>query len=177
MRPYFNKIGRDQQVPRLPKHISVFLILVAFLSPSILYSYTVAVFVDKMDNERLRSAVEAGAMEELFNTGHIAFNALPNTLELGANGNWQWLRTVAYDMGADHLLWIDPSHTFLDQYFTIQSTFVFIEIARPGSLVESHINQQSNYLQGAFSPEYNSYTFGKQVVREILMKIGKNADL
>ena len=156
--------------------IGLLTLLSALPVPS-LQAHTVALFVNhRTENELVRSAVEAGALEELFNAGHIAFNAVPNRLELNVQGSWQWLRNIAYDMGANYLLWVDSSHAFQGEQFVLESNYVFIEIGRPGFLVEDEISHRENRLLNTFAPEHISYRLGKQLVREILIKIEKNTD-
>ncbi len=151
--------------------------LLILLSLPPLYAHTVALFVNhRTENELVRSAVEAGALEELFNAGHIVFNAIPNRLDLNVLGSWQWLRNIAFDMGANYLLWIDTSHIIQEEQFVLQSSYVLIEISRPGSLVENEISQRESRPLNTFAPEHISYRLGKQVVREILIKMEENTD-
>ena len=180
MRFYFNAVKPCSQVPAGHKRrtrIIAALVCVLALAPTSLSALTVAIFTThERANERIRSAVEAGVMEKFFNANHIAVNATPNKVALGDNEHYQWLRNIAFDMGADYLLWVESSHRIERERVVFESRYVFIEIARPGSLIEHHTSYHNNRQKNRESPAQLGYRLGQKIVDEILTEMTNNAD-
>ena len=135
---------------------------------------TVMVYVQSAGlNETLRIAVEEGAMTHLFNNGYIALNALPTRLipELTTHQENLWLRSLADDIGADHLLFIDcsaikGSNTALDgSPAAFTGSYTLIEIARPGNLADSAIHVTNANRRSSRDSAEN---LGKNIAKEIL---------
>ena len=120
--------------------------------------------------DTLRIAVEDGAMGALFDNGYIALNAKPITRLLDINEQHEnlWLRSLADDIGADHVLLITYGIDSHAEDMRLTGRYRLIEIARPGSLAAHTRIERGNNRRAI---RVIAERLGAKIVEEILTKL------
>lgn len=146
-------------------------IVVCIVCPP-LFSLSVLVYVQEyhMFNE-YRIAIEDGAMETFFDNGYFVINTLPQQAPLETNELQYniWLRSLADDIEADHILLIQFNTAIDSTIFTIAADYSFIEIARPGALFEGTLFEKNDNVQKQAGLRNSSKILGQRIAQEILI--------
>ena len=118
-----------------------------------------------------RSAIEAGIIDVLFEAGHIAYNLLPEAetrIEIDGESR-QWLRVMAANGGASHLVWVrfgfDPNRDLKSRASTVG--YGFIDIALPDVLLSGEV-EIADFASAGVGPARLYFDIGQSIANKLL---------
>jgi len=132
---------------------------------------TIMVYVQRFEDDRLHHiALEDGLMSSLFASGHIVVNVSPqDALLLPVNDTYSlWLRTLAADIGADHVLFVQYQPTTEGKSTDLYANYLFIHIAEPGNIAEGDVRISYTPARDIKILQRSSYQLGEIIIQKML---------
>ena len=133
---------------------------------------TVMVYVQLHEDDSIHHiALEDGLMSSFFGSGYIVLNARPQEAPLinGDGTHSVWLRSLATDIGANYVLLVTYRPTATEQDIRVDTEYAFLDIARPGILIEGTMRGKHGGPKDSVSSlQKNSYLLGQKIVQQVL---------
>ena len=153
--------------------------LLLLLFPYKMNAATIMVYIQRFQDDTMyHVALEDGIMSSLFDSGYLVLNSRPHDvpLQVKNNGYILWLRTLAANIDADHVFFVEYHLENREDGCTIHVDYTFMNILLPGNITAGGMQAVCTFGQNTAQLRKSIYPLGTKIAEEVLMKWAQNAD-